>query len=305
MLSPTQILKRLTGKHSSPSPRTAMRRPDFLDRLTRAQSCPLVSVVDGRWEFSSSYASRSTSPPSSPLHRVMNILEFDHCFPLVLLTDDHSLTVPLSAKGVPTPNSYCDPSYIINVDGRQIFKGYPETRLVVCPFCEVWLEDQQNNLCRVVVGKLLGRDGEMFVFGCHGCPGYAHHARHHSNCSYGILRVHPEYVHPSLRGRMDGQIDVRRLSRLGVLLCELAYPLGYIDAQNPLLSYEYYFTPTLKLTSTAGSGMGGTDLAHASDSNSDSDSDSEGSDANDDDERTSSPRSSGRCTPHYIPRGNC
>lgn len=215
----------------------------------------------------------------------------------VLLTDDHSLTIPLSAKGIPTPNSYCAPSYVINVDGRQVYKGYPETRLVVCPFCEVWLEDQQNSLCRVVVGKLLGRDGEMFVFGCHGCTGYAHHAHEHSNCSYGILRVHPEYVHPSLRGRMERHFDAR-ISGLGVLLCELAYPLGYIDTPNPLLSYDYYFTPRLRVPPATGSGLDSLDSAHTSD-----DDDNEGSDA--DDERTSYPLSHGICTPPITPMGSC
>lgn len=183
------------------------------------------------------------SPYPTPSHKLSVAYSLDHTRTLlVLLTADHSLTIPVLPKGTPTPNNYRAPSYLIVVDGRQLYNALPRTLLVVQPFCESWLEDERHNLCRVVVGQFVGRDGEFFIFGCHGCPDYADGAHEHSNCAYGVLRVHALYVHPSLRGYIQPDISAGFLSHIETaFLCELVYPPGYIDTSTPLISYDYCF----------------------------------------------------------------
>lgn len=62
---------------------------------------------------------------------------------------------------------------------------------------ELWTEDGDGHLRRIVVGGCQGQVQGHFFFPCWGCKGVCDSVYEHHNCPYGVLKVEQALLHPS------------------------------------------------------------------------------------------------------------
>lgn len=62
---------------------------------------------------------------------------------------------------------------------------------------EIWTEDGNGGLRRLIVGECQGQIQGHFIFPCWGCEGICESMYDHQTCPYGLLKVNRDFLHPS------------------------------------------------------------------------------------------------------------
>lgn len=155
------------------------------------------------------------------------------------------MAIALAKKGRLSHHIFIQPLYSITFTAVQ-HQLKPSPRLSVCEDSEIWVEDGNECLRRIVVGKCQGRVQGSFFFSCWGCKGIPDNAHDHQDCPYGIVRVDRQLLYPEFN---EAAFPDRPFSTYRMKDCwrhiqpdhhlrlALVYPPGY--APKSTTWYEY------------------------------------------------------------------